>query len=864
MRKFFLLPLLFAATMLFADDAVLVENFSKVGKVGSVGNYTWTGDLGTWTITQGRRNTGDTITTANLKQAVWLPVSTAGAGKMEVTLKGGIKAVAFKYARFGSEKTPAGRILQLKVTVGDTENSTPTYAANAMKQGTTGNEAYAYTFANKSAEAKLTIANISTKSESEDLSATGICRICVGDIAITPYLLYTTTEATLDLRLGSNKYTNAGLINNTDEGAVVYSISENTIGATIDAGTGEVTATNSGKVTITATWGDIATSYELTILAKDVATAAFEKEAIRVKINAEAPTNTFTTNSDATVAYSSSVPAVATVNETTGAVTLVGVGTTVITATVPENSNYTGASASYTLRVDPENFNMETFEGAHNVDLSTNDTYLATPTKSFAPSEATGLKWTTLFGSVRTALGGSPNTNTAAVVRSKKNGETEHGYILSDTIHGGIDSIAFEWNANGSEASRTKNWDIDIFVNDTKVGSINDKPAAVQSAGNWFRFNVGGLKVDGDFTIKIINNNVADDGSKNQYRFVVDNLEWYSYKAPAYSVAGSEALLGSNWNEKEGNEMTKQEDGTYKLELKNVALAKGEYEFKVVIDHKWNNGEAAENSKINIAFADDYNVTIVYDPKQKTTSAIVERIAVYSVAGSKALFGVEWKQDNEATDMTKQENGTYKLEMKDVELAVANYEYKVVVDHKWENGEVQQNSVLSIDKAGIYDIAFTYNPVGPETNAVATLKQEVIILPQVQLAGAFNSWAGEDLTPAENKLTASISKTLTAGDYKFKMIIASGWMGDSQEFTRANNSAVVNTNGQDMTLKADKDGAYLFTWTFETNTLEITFPVVTAINNTAAQRIATKQIINGQLVITIDGNRYDAQGLQIK
>ncbi|MBO4577153.1 MAG: hypothetical protein J5688_00435 [Paludibacteraceae bacterium] len=589
----------------------------------------------------------------------------------------------------------------------------------------------------------------------------------------------------------------------------------------------------------------------------------FAEDALIKKIDADAFTNTLTSTSDATPTFESSVPAVATV-DADGKVTIVGVGTTVITAKVAATANFMAAEASYTLRVVPLNFNMETFDGAENVDLNTDNTYLTTPTESTNASQATGIKWTTLLGSVRNSLGGSTASNLAAVVRAKKTAEENYGYLLSSKISGGIDSLAFEWNANGTEASRTKNWDIDIFVNDTKVGSINDKGAAVQPMGSWFRFGVGDLKVDGDFTIKIVNNNVPDNGTGNQYRFVVDNIEWYSYKAPAYSVAGSAALLGSEWNEKEGNEMTKQEDGTYKLELKNVALAKGEYEFKVVIDHKWNNGEVAENSKINIAFADDYNVTIVYDPKQKTTTATVERIAVYSVAGAEALFGVNWKQDNEATNMTKQEDGTYKLELKDVELAVANYEYKVVVDHKWENGEVQQNSVLSIDKAGIYDITFTYNPVGPETNAVATLKQEVIILPQVQLAGAFNSWAGEDLTPAENKLTASISKTLTAGDYKFKMIIASGWMGDSQEFTRANNSAVVNTNGQDMTLKADKDGAYLFTWTFETNTLEITFPVGTAIDNAAAQRIATKQIINGQLVITIDGNRYDTQGLQIK
>lgn len=859
MKKLLLIPLLMVATMVFADDAVLVENFSKVGKVTSVGNYTWTGDLGTWTVTQGRRNTGDTIIDATLKQGVWLPVSSNGAGKLEVTLTNGIKAVALKYARFGSEKTD-GRVLKLKVSVGDTEDNTPEYANNAMTQGTAGHETYSHAFNNKTASAKLTIENVSTYTES--LSTTGICRITVADITITPYLQYTTTEATLDLRLGSNKYTNNGLINNTDEGAVVYSISENTIDATIDAATGEVTASKAGEVTVTATWGQISTSYKLTILAKDVATASFAKEAIRVKVNADAPTNQFTTNSNATVAYSSSVPAVAEVDAASGAVTLKGVGTTVITANVPENESYTAASASYTLRVVPANFNLETFTGAHNVDLSTNNTYLTSPTESFAPSEATGLKWTTLLGSVRSALGGSTSSEIAAVVRAKKTSEENFGYILSSKISGGIDSLTFEWNANGSEASRKKNWDIDIYVNDTKVGSINDKGQAVQPAGSWFRFGVGNLKIEGDFTIKFVNNNVPD-GTGNEYRFVVDNIEWYSYTAPVYSVAGAEALLGSNWNEKEGNELAKQEDGTYKLVKEAVQLEAGNYEYKVVIDHKWNNGEAGENSVLNIAKAGKYDVIFTYDKNEPKTDAKAGLNAVYSLAGSSALFnGNNWNE-KEGFELVKQADRTYKLVVENVELAKGSYEYKVVIDHKWDNGEVSQNSVLNIDKPGKYDITYTYDPFTITTAGEAELKEEIVILPEVDLAGQFNGWKQDDaMTPAEDKLTASISKTLTAGDYTFKVIVATGWRANGQDFTRENNSVTgLTANGDDMTLKADRDGVYVFTWTYESDKLEITFPVADGLQNTGAERMVKKQIIDGQLIITVDGVRYDAQGV---
>lgn len=62
-----------------------------------------------------------------------------------------------------------------------------------------------------------------------------------------------------------------------------------------------------------------------------------------------APVLTKATN--AVPVYESSKPAVATVDAATGAVTLVGVGTTTITATTEANNDYLAGSASYTLKV---------------------------------------------------------------------------------------------------------------------------------------------------------------------------------------------------------------------------------------------------------------------------------------------------------------------------------------------------------------------------------------------------------------------------------------------------------------------------------------------------------------------------------
>ena len=90
-------------------------------------------------------------------------------------------------------------------------------------------------------------------------------------------------------------------------------------------------------VTSQKTAGSI--SYDTTTVSKTTDDAAF--------------TNTLTKTGDGTVTYASSKETVATVNATTGEVTIKGVGETTITATVADSDTYTYATktASYTLTI---------------------------------------------------------------------------------------------------------------------------------------------------------------------------------------------------------------------------------------------------------------------------------------------------------------------------------------------------------------------------------------------------------------------------------------------------------------------------------------------------------------------------------
>lgn len=145
--------------------------------------------------------------------------------------------------------------------------------------------------------------------------------------------------------------------------AVTYSSSDESV-ATVNANTGAVTLVGIGSTTITAnyagnnTYSSSSGSYTLTVEdGRPTTTTSFPEssyEAIKGE-SFSSPTATVKSGevalSNPTITYSSSNTAVATVVENTGAVTIIGVGETTITATFAATSSYQGSHGSYTLTV---------------------------------------------------------------------------------------------------------------------------------------------------------------------------------------------------------------------------------------------------------------------------------------------------------------------------------------------------------------------------------------------------------------------------------------------------------------------------------------------------------------------------------
>ena len=157
--------------------------------------------------------------------------------------------------------------------------------------------------------------------------------------------------------------------------------------------------TNAGMATVTVTpkEGSLllgsAVTKEFTI-EQALATLSFTKETISATIG-ETVENTLTvTPAGVAVSYSSSEETVATVDASTGVITLVGAGKTTITATI-NDPNYTGDPASYTLMVSKVTLAEDeiTAVGVTNISIEKNGTPFKLTAQVTANDLGTGGKW---------------------------------------------------------------------------------------------------------------------------------------------------------------------------------------------------------------------------------------------------------------------------------------------------------------------------------------------------------------------------------------------------------------------------------------------------------------------------------------
>lgn len=190
---------------------------------------------------------------------------------------------------------------------------------------------------------------------------------------ITPII----TEPTVELS-GNTTYTYTGEritpdVTVTIEGRPLTKGTDYTIiyGDNVNAGT------NAGSVTVKAKgnygFADVVKNFTIE---KADPKLSFEKPTVTTSYGTQPANNKLTNMGDGVVTYESSNNSVATVNEK-GEVTVVGVGETTITATVPETMNYKVDTASYTLTVNKARVHIvqatvadKDYDGSVNADVT--------------------------------------------------------------------------------------------------------------------------------------------------------------------------------------------------------------------------------------------------------------------------------------------------------------------------------------------------------------------------------------------------------------------------------------------------------------------------------------------------------------
>ena len=201
-------------------------------------------------------------------------------------------------------------------------------------------------------------------------------------------------------------------------------------------------------------------------------------------------------------------------------------------------------------------------------------------------------------------------------------------------------------------------------------------------------------------------------------------------------------------------------------------------------------------------------------------------VNTYTVVGSSApLFGTAWSTTETANDMTLVEGTKYELVKTDVSLTGGEIQYKVAVNHAWtEAYPNDDNAKLPINEAGKYKITFTFDSNTKEVGATAELIEAAVVLPTVGVKGAWDGWAATTTLTGDDTSASATVNIATAGIYEFGLDVDGNFQASGATIDKANNSTVVTTNAGNMKLKANVLGDYTFTWTYETNTLTVTYP----------------------------------------
>ena len=301
------------------------------------------------------------------KSVAW---TSSNAAVATVDSNGNVTAVAAGTATITVTTTDGAKTATCAVTV--TEKSATVSFTTSSIGKTLGDAEFTNTLTNTGdgtvtyESSNTTVAEVNATTGSVNIKGNGET-VITATVTDTENFTYATKKASYTLGVGTSTMTVTATKYSAPYDGNAHGITVNAPdGATIKYGTTEgsytltasPTYTDAGTHTVyyevTKTGYITGTNSALVEISKIAGTISFAKDSENKLTSDAAFTNTLTNTGDGKVTYSSSDTSVATVNASTGLVTIKAVGSTTITATVTDGTNYTYATKTvqYTLKVN--------------------------------------------------------------------------------------------------------------------------------------------------------------------------------------------------------------------------------------------------------------------------------------------------------------------------------------------------------------------------------------------------------------------------------------------------------------------------------------------------------------------------------
>ena len=310
-----------------------------------------------------------------------------------------------------------------------------------------------------------------------------------------------------------------------------------------------------------------------------------------------------------------------------------------------------------------------------------------------------------------------------------------------------------------------------------------------------------------------------------------------------------------------GAEMTQEAEQIAGFDVYSFTAEQGQWANLI-----FNNGEGTQTGDLTWEAGKYYapSKNDWYDDAAAAEAGLAAPVVnTYTVVGSSApLFGETWATGKVENDMTLVEGTKYELVKTDVSLTVGEILYKVAVNHAWDEAYPGENATLNISEAGKYTVTFTFDSNTKAVNATAELTEAAVVLPTVGVKGAWDGWTANTTLTGDNTSAAAIVNITTADIYEFGLDVDGNFQASGATIDKANNSTVVTTNAGNMKLTANVLGEYTFTWTYETNTLTVTYPAGEEVEIAKKYYIAGSENLTGfdwkenGLQLTKDGDLY--------